>query len=59
VNTSTAKLKSKGDKGSPYLRPFPCLKYELFSSLILIEIDPPPPLTRESTYSIHFFPKPR
>jgi hypothetical protein len=40
VNTSTSRLKGKGDKGSPYVKPFAGLKYELFSSLILMEIAP-------------------
>jgi hypothetical protein len=41
VNTSTTRLKNKGDKGSPCLRPLPGLKYGLFTSLSLMQIDPP------------------
>lgn len=41
VKTSATKLKSRGDRGSPCRRPLPGLKKILFSSLSLIQIDPP------------------
>lgn len=41
VKMSATRLKSKGDKGSPCLKPFSGLKYVLFSSWILTHKDPP------------------
>jgi ABC-type uncharacterized transport system permease subunit len=40
LNTSTTRLKRRGDKGSPYLNHLPGLKKLLFSSFNLIDIGP-------------------
>jgi hypothetical protein len=39
-NTSMTILNNRGERGSPYLRHFPGLKYWLVLSFILIEMDP-------------------
>jgi hypothetical protein len=56
VKTSATKLKRRGDRGSPCLNPFPGLKKVLFSSFILMQIDPS--RTTFEIHHLHLSPKP-